>query len=39
VLGMTYTQPFGQFELGRVVQYVLRNAPCEVWVCRHPVEE
>jgi nucleotide-binding universal stress UspA family protein len=38
VLGITYQQPFGQFELGRVVQYVLKNAPCEVWVCRHPVE-
>ena len=37
VLGMAYKQP-GQFQLGHVVHYVLKNAPCEVWVCRHPVE-
>lgn len=39
ILGMAYQQPFGRFQLGRVVQYVLENAPCEVWVCRHPAEE
>lgn len=39
ILGMEYQQPFGEFQLGQVIQYVLRNAPCEVWVCRHPVEE
>jgi len=39
VLGSEYRQPFGEFELGKVVQYVLRSAPCEVWVCRHPAEE
>lgn len=39
ILGMSYPQRFGEFELGRVVEYVLRSAPCEVWVCRHPPEE
>lgn len=39
VLGMEYRQPFGEFQLGRIVQYVLKSAPCEVWVCRHPVQE
>ena len=39
VLGMEYRQPFGEFQLGRVVEYVLKSAPCEVWVCRHPVQE
>ena len=39
ILGMEYQQPFGEFQLGRVVQYVLKSAPCEVWVCRHPAEE
>lgn len=39
ILGMGYQQPFGEFQLGRVVQYVLKSAPCEVWVCRHPAEE
>ena len=39
ILGMQYKQPFGEFQLGRVIQYVMRSAPCEVWVCRHPVKE
>ncbi len=39
ILGMAYQQVFGDFELGRVAQYVLRAAPCEVWLCRHPIEE
>lgn len=39
ILGMGYHQPFGEYELGRVAQYVLKSAPCEVWLCRHPVEE
>lgn len=39
VLGMEYRQPFGEFQLGRVVEHVLKSAPCEVWVCRHPVQE
>lgn len=38
ILGTEYRQPFGQFELGKVVQNVLKSAPCEVWVCRHPTE-
>jgi len=39
VLGIPYVQLFGDFELGGVPQYVLKSAPCEVWLCRHPVEE
>jgi len=39
ILGTGYQQPFGEFELGSVVQYVLRSAPCEVWLCRHSAEE
>lgn len=39
ILGTDYTQPFGDFQLGSVVQYVLKSAPCEVWLCRHQVEE
>lgn len=39
ILGTGYEQPFGEFELSKRVQYVLKNAPCEVWVCRHPVED
>lgn len=39
LLGIAYPQRFGEFYLGDIVQYVLRSAPCEVWVCRHPAEE
>jgi nucleotide-binding universal stress UspA family protein len=39
VMGMEYPERFGEFELGRVVQYVLRAAPCEVWLCRHQPQE
>lgn len=39
ILGMDYQRPFGEFELGLVPQYVMKSAPCEVWICRHPIEE
>ena len=39
ILGMPYSRPFGEYEIGRVVEYVLRSAPCEVWLCRHRVGE
>ena len=39
ILGSEYHQPFGQFQLGRVIQHVLRSAPCEVWVRRQAVQE
>jgi nucleotide-binding universal stress UspA family protein len=39
ILGSEYHQPFGEFQLGRVIQYVLKSAPCEVWVRRRPVQE
>jgi nucleotide-binding universal stress UspA family protein len=29
----------GEFRLGRVFQYVLQNAPCEVWIIRLPMVE
>lgn len=39
ILGVDYKRPFGEFQLGRLTQYVLKNAPCLVWVCRQPAEE
>ena len=39
ILGVEYKRPLGDFELGRLTRYVLKNAPCHVWVCRHPVRE
>lgn len=38
IMGTDYTQPFGEFQLGSVVKYVLKSAPCEVWLCRHQVK-
>jgi nucleotide-binding universal stress UspA family protein len=29
----------GEFSLGRVSQYILENAPCEVWLIRLPMAE
>jgi nucleotide-binding universal stress UspA family protein len=34
VLGITYKKRFGEFDLGKTAPYVLKNAPCRVWVCR-----
>jgi nucleotide-binding universal stress UspA family protein len=39
ILGVDYKRPFGEFQLGRVPQYVLKNAPCLVWICRQSAEE
>jgi nucleotide-binding universal stress UspA family protein len=34
VMGLTYKRRFGEFDLGRTAQYVLKNAPCRVWLTR-----
>lgn len=34
VLGIGYKKRFGDFDLGKTAPYVLRHAPCRVWVCR-----
>ena len=34
VLGVTYKKRLGDFDLGRTAPYVLKHAPCRVWVCR-----
>lgn len=36
IMGIPYRRKFGEFDLGKTVPYVLKNAPCEVWVCREP---
>ena len=38
LLGISYKRRFGEFDLGRTVPFVLKHAPCRVWVCRQPVE-
>jgi nucleotide-binding universal stress UspA family protein len=36
VMGVTYRKRFGEFYLGLTTPYVLKNAPCRVWVAREP---
>ena len=39
-LGLPYRKRFGgDFAIGRTVPYVLKNAPCAVWVAREPMPE
>ena len=35
VVGVDYNRPYGRFRLGRLPEYVLANAPCEVWLFRY----
>ena len=39
LMGIGYQGPFGEFQLPRVVQAVLKSSPCQVWVCRDAVRE
>ena len=36
LIGMSYRKYFGSFDLGNVVPYVLKNAPCHVLLLRKP---
>lgn len=36
LMGVTYKRRFGQFSLGDVVPYVLKNAPCPVMLYHQP---
>jgi len=40
VLGLPYRKRFGgDFAIGRTIPYVLKNAPCAVWVAREAMPE
>jgi nucleotide-binding universal stress UspA family protein len=40
VTGLPYRKRFGgDFVIGRTIPYVLKNAPCAVWVVREPIPE
>jgi nucleotide-binding universal stress UspA family protein len=40
VLGLPYKKRFGgDFAIGRTIPYVLKSAPCAVWVVRDPMPE
>ena len=40
VAGLPYRKRFGgDFAIGRTIPYILKNAPCAVWVVREPIPE
>ena len=39
LMGTEHKSPSGEYQMGRVTQYVVRAAPCSVWLWRHPVQE
>ena len=39
VMGLKYEKRFGDFDMGPVVPYILRNAPCRVLVWREQIGE
>ena len=40
ILGLAYRKRFGgEFVIGKTIPYVLKNAPCAVWVVREPIPE
>jgi nucleotide-binding universal stress UspA family protein len=39
VMGLPYRTRFGEFYLGSTAFYVLKHAPCRIWMCRVDVEE
>lgn len=34
IMGVPYRRPLGDLQLGSTTTYVLKNAPCRVWLCR-----
>lgn len=40
ICGLPFRRRFGgEFAVGRTIPYVLKNAPCGVWVIREPMPE
>lgn len=39
LMGTEHKSPSGEYQMGRVTQYVVRAAPCSVWLWRHAVQE
>ncbi|MDQ3703960.1 MAG: universal stress protein [Chloroflexota bacterium] len=39
VLATSYQKKLGELDLGRTLPYVLKHAPCRVWICRAPMPE
>lgn len=38
VLGVSYRKPYAEVEMGRLTQYILKNARCNVILWRQPIE-
>jgi nucleotide-binding universal stress UspA family protein len=39
LIGVEHESPLGGYQLGRLPQYALKNAPCHVWLWRHTGRE
>jgi nucleotide-binding universal stress UspA family protein len=39
VMGVPYHSPLEEFQLGTAVRYVLKNALCQVWLCREAASQ
>jgi nucleotide-binding universal stress UspA family protein len=39
LMGAENKAPLGEYQMGHLTQYVLRAAPCSVWLWRQPVRE
>jgi nucleotide-binding universal stress UspA family protein len=39
LMGAEHKAPMGEYQMGRLTQYVVRAAPCGVWLWRQPVRE
>jgi CIC family chloride channel protein len=37
IVGIVLRKRYGDFDLGVTLPYVLKHAPCRVWVCRQPM--
>lgn len=37
IMGVEYKRRHGEFSLGSTVPYVLKHAPCRVWLSREPI--
>ena len=37
IAGSVLRKRYGELELGTTLPYVLKHAPCRVWVCRQPI--
>jgi nucleotide-binding universal stress UspA family protein len=39
LLGAEHKSVTGEYQMGHVTQYVVKSAPCSVWLWRHPAHE